>query len=204
MVQIKGRELILRPIAGTRPRGKTRKEDEILAQELLNDPKERAEHLMLLDLGRNDLGRVSKPGSVKVVEQMHIENYSHVMHIVSTIKGILEDPWDAFDVIRAVFPAGTLSGAPKIRAMEIIYNLEKQKRGIYGGMVFHLGFNGDMDSCITIRSMVASRGTVTFQAGAGIVADSTPEKEYQETLYKSRALIDAVRLASQTDSEERL
>ena len=204
MVQIKGDELILRPIAGTRPRGKSIKEDKILAQELLNDPKERAEHLMLLDLGRNDLGRVSKPGSVQVVEQMHIENYSHVMHIVSTIKGVLEAPWDAFDVIRAVFPAGTLSGAPKIRAMEIIYNLEKRKRGIYGGMVFHLDFNGNMDSCITIRTMVASNGTVTFQSGAGIVADSIPENEYQETLYKSQALTDAVCLASQTITEERL
>jgi anthranilate synthase component 1 len=135
---------------------------------------------------------------------MHIENYSHVMHIVSTIKGVLEAPWDAFDVIRAVFPAGTLSGAPKIRAMEIIYNLEKRKRGIYGGMVFHLDFNGNMDSCITIRTMVASKGTVTFQSGAGIVADSIPENEYQETLYKSQALTDAVCLASQTITEERL
>ena len=197
MVRVQNREILLKPIAGTRQRGTSLAEDNALAKELMEDPKERAEHLMLVDLGRNDLGRVAVPGSVEVSDFMSIEKYSHVMHIVSTIKGELDEQYDVFDVIAATFPAGTLSGAPKIRAMEIIAELESEKRGPYGGMVFNLGFNGNMDSCITIRSIIIKGKTAMVQAGAGIVADSIPEKEYQETVNKAQALIDTIQ---QTDN----
>jgi anthranilate synthase component 1 len=184
-----------RPIAGTRPRGRTDKEDQSLARELLNDPKEKAEHIMLVDLGRNDLGRVCQKGSVRVSEFMGIEKYSHVMHIISNVKGKLKPRNDSLDVLQAAFPAGTLSGAPKIRAMEIIEDLEKQRRGPYGGCICYLSFSGNLDSCITIRTIVAANGYAHVQAGAGIVADSKPENEYQETLNKARAQLLAVELA---------
>jgi anthranilate synthase component I len=189
MVRVQDGEILLKPIAGTRHRGQTVAEDSSIAKELLADPKERAEHLMLVDLGRNDLGRVSVPGSVRVTDYMKIEKYSHVMHMVSTIKGELDNQHDVFDVVRACFPAGTLSGAPKVRAMEIIAQLETEKRGPYGGMIFNLGFNGNLDSAITIRTIVLKGRTAFIQAGAGIVADSVPEKEYQETVNKARALM---------------
>lgn len=192
MVRVQNRELLLKPIAGTRKRGQSIATDDALAKELLADPKERAEHLMLVDLGRNDLGRIATPGSVRVSEYMKVEKFSHVMHIVSTIEAQLDPQFDVFDVIRACFPAGTLTGAPKIRAMEIINTLEKRQRGPYGGMIFNLGFNGNLDSCITIRTLHLKNGIATIQAGAGIVADSIPENEYQETLNKAQALIDAI------------
>lgn len=192
MVRVQDGELLLKPIAGTRKRGKSISDDAAMAEELLADPKERAEHLMLVDLGRNDLGRTAAPGSVRVTDFMKVEKFSHVMHIVSTIKAELDKGLDVFDVIRACFPAGTLTGAPKVRAMEIIAELEPVKRGPYGGMVFNLGFNGNLDSCITIRTMVLKDNIACIQAGAGIVADSVPETEYEETLNKARALIDAI------------
>jgi anthranilate synthase component 1 len=197
MVRVQNNELLLKPIAGTRPRGATLAEDNRLANELLEDPKECAEHIMLVDLGRNDLGRVAKPGSVEVTDYMAIERYSHVMHIVSNVKAELDEAYDVFDVIRAVFPAGTLTGAPKIRAMEIIHEIEPQRRGFYGGMVLNLGFNGNLDSCITIRTILHRRDTSIVQAGAGIVADSQPEKEFQESLNKAGALIKAIEMAAQ-------
>lgn len=184
-----------RPIAGTRKRGKTDEEDAGLAEELLADPKERAEHVMLVDLGRNDLGRVCKQGSVHVSEFMKIEKYSHVMHIVSNVKGQLADDQDGFDVLKAAFPAGTLSGAPKIRAMEIIEDLEKTARGPYGGCIGIFSFTGDLDTCITIRTVVIKDGKAYTQAGAGIVADSRPDLEYEETCNKARAQIRAIELA---------
>lgn len=192
MVRVKNDEVLLKPIAGTRPRGKDLEEDLSLEKELLADQKEISEHLMLVDLGRNDLGRISQQKSVIVSDYMSIERYSHVMHIVSTVCCHLDPKKDAFDVIKAVFPAGTLSGAPKIRAMEIIHELEEEKRGPYGGMVLNLGFNGNLDSCITIRSMVLKDGTAYIQAGAGIVADSDPQKEEEECRNKAGALIQAV------------
>jgi anthranilate synthase component 1 len=197
MVRRQENELLLKPIAGTKPRGKNLKEDDALARELLADEKERAEHLMLVDLGRNDLGRISLPGTVEVSDFMKVERYSHVMHLVSTIKGELDESYDIFDVIAAVFPAGTLTGAPKIRAMEIIAELEKERRSTYGGMVFYLGFNGSFDSCITIRTILFKNGQAVIQAGAGIVADSQPEKEYQEVLNKAQVLLQAVQLAGE-------
>jgi anthranilate synthase component 1 len=182
-----------RPIAGTRPRGKNEREDKLLASELLNDKKERAEHLMLVDLGRNDLGRVSKTGTVKVEEFMSVEKYSHVMHIVSEVKGILDNKkYSIYDVLKATFPAGTLSGSPKIRAMEIIDELENLRRGPYGGCVGYFSFSHNMDTCITIRTIVLKGNTAYIQAGAGIVADSVLSKEYQETVNKSKALIEAI------------
>lgn len=192
MVKAQEGNLLIKPIAGTRPRGKTPQEDIKNAEELLADEKEKAEHLMLVDLGRNDLGRVSRPGTVNVREYMTIERFSHVMHIVSTITSELDPAYNVFDVIKAVFPAGTLTGAPKIRAMEIISKLEKQKRGPYGGMIVNLGFNGNLDSCITIRTMLYKDKTAYIQAGAGIVADSEPENEYEETVNKAKALVRAV------------
>lgn len=195
MVKVQNRELLLKPIAGTRPRGGSVAEDNRMARELLNDPKERAEHTMLIDLGRNDLGRVARPGTIEVTDMMSIEKYSHVMHIVSAIKGELDDRYDIFDVIEATFPAGTLTGAPKIRAMELIARMEPARRGPYGGMVFYLGFNGNFDSCITIRTVMLKDGIATVQAGAGIVADSLPENEFEETENKARSLIEAIRLA---------
>lgn len=178
-----------RPIAGTRKRGKTDAEDAALAKELLADPKEKAEHIMLVDLGRNDLGRVCQLGSVKISEFMSIEKYSHVMHIVSNVKGKLKKGQDAFDVLQATFPAGTVSGAPKIRAMEIIDELENTSRGPYAGCIGYFSFSGNFDSCITIRTIVAKDGKAYIQAGAGIVADSNPKKEFEETKNKARAQI---------------
>lgn len=183
-----------RPIAGTRPRGKTREEDLNLSIELLADPKERAEHVQLLDLGRNDVGRVAETGSVKVTDNMLIERYSHVMHIVSNVEGKLKAGMDAIDVIKATFPAGTVSGAPKVRAMEIIDELEPSKRGIYSGAVGYLGFNGDMDVAIAIRTGVIKNNQLHVQAGAGIVADSIPESEWLETQNKARAVLRAAEL----------
>ncbi|HNT01786.1 MAG TPA: anthranilate synthase component I family protein, partial [Candidatus Saccharicenans sp.] len=188
MVKVQNKELLTRPIAGTRKRGVSLADDHQLASSLLADPKERAEHIMLVDLARNDLGRVARPGSVEVIDFMSVEKYSHVMHLVSTVKAELDEKYDVFDVIKAAFPAGTLTGAPKIRAMEIISEMEKSRRGPYGGMVFYLGFNGNFDSCITIRTILLKDGQATIQAGAGIVADSVAEKEYEETINKAAAL----------------
>ncbi len=185
----------LRPIAGTRPRGRTPAEDEALAQELLADPKERAEHVMLVDLGRNDLGRVCEYGSVQVTEQMVVERYSHVMHIVSHVQGRLRLGQDAADLLDATFPAGTVSGAPKVRAMEIIHDLEPDPRGPYAGAVGYLAVDGSADTCIAIRTMTMRGQIVSVQAGAGIVADSEPQKEYQETLHKASAQFAAVEAA---------
>ncbi len=189
----------VRPIAGTRPRGGSPAEDVALADELLADEKERAEHVMLVDLGRNDLGRVCDYGSVRVEEMMSVERYSHVMHIVSDVRGRLQAGRDAFDLLRATFPAGTVSGAPKVRAMEIIEALEDTRRGLYAGAIGYVGYDGAMDSCITIRTIVMQGDTVHIQAGAGIVADSDPTREYQETLNKARALAEAVRIAESGD-----
>ena len=184
-----------RPIAGTRPRGQTEDEDMRLEQELLSDEKERAEHIMLVDLGRNDLGRVCSYGSVKVDELMTIERYSHVMHIVSNVKGRLMPDKNQFDLLRAAFPAGTVSGAPKVRAMEIIDEMEPTMRGPYAGAVGYFSYSGDMDTCITIRTIVIHNNTAYVQAGAGIVADSIPEREYQETVNKAMAMLRALELA---------
>jgi anthranilate synthase component 1 len=195
LVRLEDGNVTLRPIAGTRRRGKTVEEDEALAAELLADEKERAEHLMLLDLGRNDVGRVAQTGSVKVTEQFVIERYSHVMHIVSNVEGKLKPELDALAVLRATFPAGTVSGAPKVRAMEIIDELEPVKRGIYAGAVGYLGFHGDMDLAIAIRTAVIKNGTLFVQAGAGVVADSVPQSEWEETRNKARAVLRAAELA---------
>jgi anthranilate synthase component 1 len=181
-----------RPIAGTRPRGKTEKEDLALEEELLRDTKEKAEHLMLVDLARNDVGRVAETGRVEVNEFMTVERYSHVMHLVSEVRGVLDRGFDIYDVLRATFPAGTVSGSPKIRAMEIIDELENVKRGAYAGCVGYFSFSGNMDTCITIRTIVVKDGTAYIQAGAGIVADSIPEKEYSESVHKAKALIEAI------------
>jgi anthranilate synthase component 1 len=185
----------VRPIAGTRKRGRNEAEDQALEAELLADPKELAEHLMLIDLGRNDTGRVAKVGSVKVTDQMIVERYSHVMHIVSNVVGDLRSGLTAIDVLRATFPAGTVSGAPKIRAMEIIDELEPVKRGVYSGAVGYLSWNGNMDTAIAIRTAVIKDGTLHIQAGAGVVADSVPELEWQETMNKGRAIFRAVAMA---------
>jgi anthranilate synthase component 1 len=190
-----GGDVTIRPIAGTRARGDTLEEDVRLEKELLADEKERAEHLMLVDLARNDIGRVCRYGSVRVTEFMVVERYSHVMHIVSDVEGALEEDRDAFDLIAATFPAGTVSGAPKIRAMEIIEELEPTRRGPYAGLVGYFSFNGNFDSCITIRTMLVSGNRVYVQAGAGIVADSVPETEYEETLNKAKALFRAIQMA---------
>ena len=195
MVRKEGEMVELRPIAGTRPRGATTAADEELARDLLDDPKERAEHVMLVDLGRNDLGRVCKTGSVKVTELMVIERYSHVMHIVSNVQGELSGGQDAFDVVRATFPAGTLSGAPKVRAMEIIDELEGVRREVYGGAVGYFSFSGNMDMAIAIRTLVIKDGKVHLQAGAGIVADSDPAAEYVETVNKAKAVVKAIEMA---------
>ncbi len=195
MVQAADGEVRLRPIAGTRPRGISKLEDERLEAELLADPKELAEHVMLVDLGRNDLGRVAVPGSVRVNEMMSIERYSHVMHIVSDLRGKLDPSRDAYDAFAAAFPAGTVSGAPKIRAMEIIEELEPFHRGPYGGAVGYFSFDGNLDSCILIRTIIIKDKTAYIQAGAGIVADSVPEREHQECLNKAQALFRAVKMA---------
>ena len=195
LVRVHQGKVEYRPIAGTRPRGLTDKQDQALADEMLHDEKERAEHVMLVDLGRNDVGRVSQFGSVKVDKLMFVERYSHVMHIVSTIEGKLRPELTAVDALRACFPAGTLSGAPKVRAMEIIEELEPARRGTYGGAVLYADFSGNLDSCIAIRSMLATGGKGYVQAGAGIVADSVPELEYQESINKAQAVIRAIQRA---------
>ena len=192
LARLEGRKMTVRPIAGTRRRGYTEEEDVALEQELVNDPKEIAEHLMLIDLGRNDVGRVAKVGSVKLTEKMLVERFSHVMHITSNVCGELKEGLGAIDVMKASLPAGTLSGAPKIRAMEIIDELEPVKRGIYGGAVGHLSWSGNMDTAIAIRTAVIKNGRVYVQAGAGVVADSQPDLEWKETMNKARAIFSAV------------
>ena len=196
MVKLEGGHSSLRPIAGTRRRGGTPEEDARLEDELLHDPKECAEHLMLVDLGRNDLGRVAAPGSVEVRRFMNVERYSHVMHIVSDVEARLADGCDAFDLVKATFPAGTLSGAPKVRAMELIRELEIAPRGIYGGAIGYFSFTGNLDLAITIRTLEMRDGKVSVQAGAGIVFDSVPETEYEETLNKAAAIFKSVELAA--------
>jgi anthranilate synthase component 1 len=195
LVRVRDREIEYRPIAGTLPRGATSAEDEANAERLKNDEKERAEHIMLVDLGRNDLGRVSKYGTVRVQELMFLEKYSHVMHLVSSLRGELRDDVDRWDSLMACFPAGTVSGAPKVRAMEIIDELEPTKRGVYAGAVLYVDFSNNLDSCIAIRTLVVRGNKGYIQAGGGIVADSVPENEYMETVNKSRALIRAINLA---------
>ena len=197
LVRLEGDTVTVRPIAGTRKRGASFEEDQALAAELLSDEKERAEHVQLLDLGRNDAGRVAKVGTVKLTENMVVERYSHVMHIVSNVEGKLQPGLSALDVLKATFPAGTVSGAPKVRAMEIIDELEPVKRGIYAGAVGYLGFQGDMDLAIAIRTAVVKDGKLHVQAGAGIVADSDPSSEWQETENKARAVLRAAELAEQ-------
>ena len=195
LVRLVGDEVTLRPIAGTRGRGATPAEDAALRDELLADPKERAEHIMLVDLGRNDVGRVCEYGSVRVDDLMTVEKYSHVMHIVSNVTGTLRPGLDAFDVFKATFPAGTLSGAPKVRAMQIIDELEPTARGTYGGSIGYFGFNGNLDACITIRTALIKDGRAYVQAGGGIVADSDAGDEFQETLNKAGAVLNAIRMA---------
>ncbi|MBM4322966.1 MAG: anthranilate synthase component I [Deltaproteobacteria bacterium] len=197
MVRLEGREIELRPLAGTRRRGKSPEEDLAIKKDLLLDEKERAEHIMLVDLGRNDVGRAAEIGSVEVTELMGVERYSHVMHIVSHIRGVLAEGKDAFDVFRSAFPAGTVSGSPKIRAMEIIEELEPIRRGPYAGAVGYFSFSGNMDTCITIRSILIKDGKAYVQAGAGIVADSDPAKEYDETLHKAQAIFRAIQMAEE-------
>jgi len=195
MVRLEGREVTVRPIAGTRPRGTEEKQDAQFEHELVTDPKEIAEHIMLVDLGRNDVGRVATIGTVQVTERLVVERYSHVMHLVSNVRGELRPGLDCIDAFRATFPAGTLTGAPKIRAMEIIEELEPVRRGVYGGAIGYFGFSGNMDTCITIRTLLVSGNRVYIQAGAGIVADSVPEREHAECVNKARALVQAVRQA---------
>lgn len=195
LVRLEGRKITLRPIAGTRKRGGSEDEDSLLEKELREDPKEVAEHIMLVDLGRNDVGRVAETGSVAVTELMGIERYSHVMHIVSNVEGTLREGLDSFDVLRACFPAGTVTGAPKVRAMEIIEELEPVRRGPYAGAVGYFSYSGNMDTCITIRTLIIKGGKVHVQAGAGIVADSQPDKEYTETMNKAMGMMKAVDLA---------
>ncbi|MBI5587488.1 MAG: anthranilate synthase component I [Deltaproteobacteria bacterium] len=195
LVRVDDSDINVKPIAGTRKRGRDDEEDAALEKELLADPKERAEHIMLVDLGRNDVGRVAEAGTVRVDEFMTVERYSHVMHIVTNVRGNLKKGADSFDALRACFPAGTLTGAPKVRAMEIIEELEPCKREVYGGSVGYFGYSGNMDMCITIRTIVIKDNRVYIQAGAGIVADSVPEKEYEETENKARGILKAVALA---------
>jgi anthranilate synthase component 1 len=195
LVRVTGRRLEYRPIAGTHPRGRDEAEDQRLEQQMRNDEKERAEHVMLVDLGRNDLGRVSEYGSVKVKDLMYVERYSHVMHLVSALEGKLRKDLDALDAFAACFPAGTLSGAPKVRAMQIIEELEPTRRGIYGGSVLYADFAGNLDSCIGIRTMLIQGKHAYLQAGAGIVADSDPAREFEESMNKAQALLRAVAMA---------
>lgn len=195
LVRLENGRVTLRPIAGTRPRGKDRREDQRLEEELRADPKERAEHVMLVDLGRNDVGRVAAAGTVEVKDLMVVERYSHVMHLVSHVEGDLAPGLDMFDVLRAAFPAGTVSGAPKVRAMEIIDQLEPTRRGLYAGAVGYFGLSGNMDFCIAIRTLLVRSGRVYLQVGAGIVADSDPAREYEETVNKGKALVRALELA---------
>ncbi len=200
LVRVEGGIVTTRPLAGTRPRGKSPAEDARLEQELRNDEKERAEHIMLVDLGRNDIGRVSEPGTVEVSELMEVERYSHVMHLVTNVQGRLRRDMDAYAALRACFPAGTVSGAPKIRAMEIIAKVEPEKRGPYAGAVGYFSFSGNMDMAIAIRTMVVKEGIAYTQAGGGIVYDSVPEHEYEETMNKARALLNAISQAESSDS----
>ena len=202
LVRVRGGTVTIRPIAGTRPRGKDDAEDKEFAESLLNDPKERAEHLMLLDLGRNDVGRIAQTGSVEVTDQFTIERYSHVMHIVSNVEGVLRKDMDILDALFAGFPAGTVSGAPKVRAMEIIDELEKSRRSYYAGGVGYLSGNGEMDTCIALRTALVKDGMLYVQAGGGIVADSDPEYEYQESCNKARAVIRAAQLALGIDPHQ--
>jgi len=195
LVKVQGRDVFYRPIAGTLPRGKDEAEDLQLEKQMLASEKERAEHIMLVDLGRNDLGRVCDYGTVKVEQLMTVERFSHVMHLVSSLRGRLREDVDCFDALMACFPAGTVSGAPKVRAMEIIEEFERARRGIYAGGVLYLDFAGNLDSCIALRTMVMKNGVAHVQAGGGIVADSTPEGEYQESVNKSRALLTALEAA---------
>jgi anthranilate synthase component I len=195
LVKVQGRDVFYRPIAGTRWRGKDEAEDQRLEKEMLASEKERAEHIMLVDLGRNDLGRVCEYGTVKPEKLMTVERYSHVMHLVSSLRGRLREDVDCFDALMACFPAGTVSGAPKVRAMEIIEELERTRRGIYAGGVLYLDFAGNLDSCIALRTMVIKNGVAHVQAGGGIVADSTPEGEYEESVNKSKALLAALEAA---------
>jgi anthranilate synthase component 1 len=197
MVRLTDKTIELRPIAGTRRRGTTPAEEAELEADLLSDPKEKAEHIMLVDLGRNDVGRVAEVGSVEVNELMVIERYSHVIHIVSNIRGRLAKEKSPFDLFVSSFPAGTVSGAPKIRAMQIISELEPEKRGLYAGAIGYFSFNGNLDTCIVIRTILMKGRRAYIHAGAGIVADSDPEKEYQETLNKARAMLKAIELAEQ-------
>jgi anthranilate synthase component 1 len=196
LLQVEGDKLTTHPIAGTRPRGADEREDQILAEQLQRDPKERAEHIMLVDLGRNDLGRVSRPGTVTVSKYMEVEKYSHVLHLVSHVEGRLKPELDALDALRSVFPAGTLSGAPKVRAMQLIAAAEGERRGLYGGAVGYLGYDGNLDTAITIRSAVLREGRAHIHTGAGIVAGSVPEKEFEETEHKAAALRRAIELAA--------
>ena len=196
LLQAEGDRLTTHPIAGTRPRGATPAEDQVLAEQLQRDPKEKAEHVMLVDLGRNDLGRVSRPGTVRVTKYMEVERYSHVLHLVSHVEGRLRPDMDALDALRAVFPAGTLSGAPKVRAMQLIAAAEGERRGLYGGAVGYLGYDGNLDTAITIRSAVLRAGQAHVHTGAGIVAGSVPEKEFEETEHKAAALRRAIELAA--------
>ena len=195
LVKVQGRDAEYRPIAGTQPRGRNEQEDRRQEEKLRTDPKERAEHIMLVDLGRNDLGRVCEYGSVRVEELLFVERYSHVMHLVSSLRGRLRENVDCLDALMACFPAGTLTGAPKVRAMEIIEELERSRRGIYGGAILYLDFSGNVDSCIAIRTLVAKDGVAYVQAGAGLVADSVPEREHEECLNKARALWQALEVA---------
>jgi anthranilate synthase component 1 len=197
-------KVTVRPLAGTRRRGCDEAEDRRLADELLADPKERAEHVMLVDLGRNDVGRVAKYGTVQLSDVMTIERYSHVMHITSNVTAELAPDKDAFDALRACVPAGTVSGAPKVRAMQIIDELEPHRRGPYAGAVGYIGYGGNMDTCIALRTLVMQGSTAYVQAGAGIVADSVPELEYQETLNKAQGLLKAIELTEQRLHEQRL
>ena len=203
LLQVEGDKLTTHPIAGTRPRGATDADDRILAEQLQRDPKERAEHIMLVDLGRNDLGRVSRAGTVTVSKYMEVERYSHVLHLVSHVEGRLKPELDALDALRAVFPAGTLSGAPKVRAMQLIAAAEGERRGLYGGAVGYLGYDGNLDTAITIRSAVLRAGQAHVHTGAGIVAGSVPEKEFEETEHKAAALRRAIELAAGADESSR-
>jgi anthranilate synthase component 1 len=196
LVKVQGSEVFYRPIAGTRPRGNTDEKDRQLEREMLADAKERAEHIMLVDLGRNDLGRVCQYGSVRVEELMAVERYSHVMHLVSSLRGILRPQVDCFDALMACFPAGTVTGAPKVRAMEIIDELEPSRRGVYAGAILYLDFSGNLDSCIAIRTMVVKNGVGYIQAGGGVVHDSVPEREFEESVNKAKALFSAIEMAA--------
>jgi anthranilate synthase component 1 len=195
LVKVSGRQVEYRPIAGTRPRGKTEEEDRRLEQELRFDAKERAEHIMLVDLGRNDIGRVCEFSTVRPTEVMFVERYSHVMHLVSAIQGTLRPGADSYAALAACFPAGTLTGAPKVRAMEIIDELEPTRRGLYGGSVLYLDFSGNLNSCIVIRTVLINDRKAYLQVGAGIVADSVPSREYQESMNKAKAVLRAFELA---------